>query len=306
MVAPAATPGRLVLVPNSLDLATESAPLASVLPQAVIERAASLHHWVVETPKVARAFLGRVHALSPLASPLQTLDIQALPRASKGTAVADAPSTADWEALLGPARAGHDIGLLSDAGLPAVADPGAALVAAAHRLGIGVEVLAGGSSLALALAASGLNGQRFAFEGYLPQDPHERALRMQQLTARSAQEGQTQIVIETPYRNNTLLEALLQGLPTDTRLSVAWGLTCPGGGCRTQTIQQWRAALQAARQQDPSPALLPDRLPAVFLWLAAGRPGPGSGFGTGKLAKPAVATGAQRTGPGHASGRTRR
>lgn len=250
--------GRLVLVPCTLDLGTQPTPITEVLSAGALARAAGLGHWVVENAKAARAFLKRVGEVQPLAQPLQALQMQELPRARKG-AGQDTVEAGAWAALLAPALAGQDIGLLSDAGLPAVADPGARLVAAAHEAGLVVEPVAGASSLTLALAASGLNGQRFAFEGYLPQEADARAKRVRELEARSRGEGQTQLVIETPYRNTALLEALLKLLQPGTRLSVACGLTSPGGFCRTCTVAQWRQAPQA----------LPADLPAVFMWLAA-------------------------------------
>jgi 16S rRNA (cytidine1402-2'-O)-methyltransferase len=156
--------------------------------------------------------------------------------------------------------AGSDIGLISEAGLPAVADPGAALVASAHRLGLKVLPLAGPSSLLLALAASGLNGQSFAFVGYLPTDAAERTARVQALQQQSRRERQTQIAIETPYRNAALMSALLEALHPDTQLSVACGLTLPAGWCVTRSVAQWRAR---------PPSFESKHLPAVFLWLAA-------------------------------------
>ncbi len=262
MTAPAVRPGRLVLVPNALDLGTAPEPLDHVLSALALRRAAGLRHWVVESAKVARAFLKRVDALAPLGVPLQALSMHELPRARKGSG--QAVDGAEWSRLLAPALAGHDLGLLSDAGLPAVADPGAALVAAAHAQGVAVEPLAGASSLTLALAASGLNGQRFAFEGYLPQDAAQRQQRVRELEQRSRREGQTQLVIETPYRNEALLQSLVQWLQPATRLSVACGLTSAGGWCRTQPVAAWRRELQA-----PGRAPMPDTLPAVFLWLSA-------------------------------------
>lgn len=253
------TPGRLVLVPNTLDLGTDPSPLTDVLSHAAMARAARLNHWVVENAKTARAFLKRVDALVPLAQPLQALQITELPRPRKGEAGGQVPASA-WLELLAPALAGQDLGLLSDAGLPAVADPGAALVQAAHEAGLTVEPLAGASSLTLAVAASGLNGQRFAFEGYLPQSTSERAQRVRELEQRSRREGQTQLVIETAYRNQALLEALVHLLQPETRLSVACGLTSPGGFCLTRRVADWR--------HRPLPTM-PDRLPAVFLWLAS-------------------------------------
>lgn len=253
--------GRLVLVPNTLDLGTTPTPIQQVLSAGVLQRAAGLSHWVVENGKASRAFLKRVGEFTPLGTPLQAIDMRELPRPRKGAPNA-VVEPREWQALLAPALAGHDVGLLSDAGLPAVADPGAALVAAAHELGLIVEPLPGPSSLTLALAASGLNGQRFAFEGYLPQLADERAVRVKELEARSRREGQTQLVIETPYRNAALLAALLQLLQPNTRLSVACGLTSPGGWCRTWPVAHWRQPGAVAL-----PTMPPD-LPAVFMWLA--------------------------------------
>jgi 16S rRNA (cytidine1402-2'-O)-methyltransferase len=251
-----AKPGTLVLVPNALDFgATTALPLDAALPLSVVRRAAGLTHWLVEDAKSARAFLNRVGAEVPLAQPLQAIDIRELPRRTQGMAAAAA---ADLAALLQPAVSGADIGLLSEAGLPAVADPGAALVQAAHQLGLRVEPLPGPSALMLALAASGLNGQNFAFVGYLPIKTEARGTRIRELEGASRRSGQTQIAIETPYRNPALLAALLQHLQADTWLGVACALTWPEGWCRTARVRAWRG----------KPASLSDRLPAVFLWQA--------------------------------------
>jgi len=248
--------GRLLLVPNTLDLGESEVPLSQVLPQAVMAEAARLGHWVAENAKTTRAFLKRVDRLVALAQPLQAIQIVELPRPRKG-APGTGPSAAELKALLAPACAGHDVGLLSEAGLPAVADPGALLVEAAHAMGLPVEVLAGPSSLMLALAGSGLNGQSFAFVGYLPVDGPARAGRIRELDALSRRLGQTQIAIETPYRNAALAAALLEHLQPTTRLAIACGLTLPGGWCLTRTVAAWRAA----------PPQLPG-WPAVFSWLA--------------------------------------
>ncbi len=249
-------PGRLLLVPNTLDLGAAETPLQQVLPQGVIERAAALTHWAVEDARSARAFLKRVAALVPLARPLQELQIAELPRPRKGSG--EAVPAAAWAALLQPALAGHDLGLLSEAGLPAVADPGAQLVAAAHQAGVAVLPLAGPSSLLLALAASGLDGQSFAFVGYLPQDPPARVAALKVLEATSRRLKQTQICIETPYRNEALLQAALTALAPGTRLSVSSGLTLPEGFSRTDRVKAWLAR----------PTVLPAKVPAVFLLLA--------------------------------------
>lgn len=250
------TPGRLLLVPNTLDLGAEAVPLTDVLPAAVIRQAAALRHWVAEDARSARAFLKRVAALETLAAPLQALHIEELPRPRKGSR--EAVPAAAWPVLLKPALAGEDLGLISEAGLPAVADPGADLVAAAHAAGVPVLPLAGASSLLLALAASGLNGQSFAFVGYLPQEAAARAQRVRELEALSRRLGQTQIVIETPYRNAALVQALLATLAPPTVLSVSCGLTLPEGWSRTRSVAQWRE----------QPPVMPDKLPAVFAWLA--------------------------------------
>jgi 16S rRNA (cytidine1402-2'-O)-methyltransferase len=249
----------LILIPNTLDLGAEQTlpPLSAVLPMGVIERAAGLQYWVVENAKTARAFLKRVDAIVALTQPLQALSITELPRPQKGGGAA--VNTAQLAPLLEAAQQGHDVGLLSEAGLPAVADPGAALVAAAHRAGIAVEVLPGPSSVTLAVAASGLQGQRFAFVGYLPTDAVERATRIRALEAHAKREQQTQVAIETPYRNAALMAALLESLQPSTQLAVACGLTMQGGWCRTQTVAQWRAA---------PPRFESKHLPAVFCWLA--------------------------------------
>ena len=254
--------GKLVLVPNTLDLGTDhEVDLRDVLPHAVIVRAATLGYWVAENAKTTRALLKRVDQLVPLAQPLQLIQISELPRPAKGGGAAKASAAAvDLKPLLAPALAGHDIGLLSEAGLPAVADPGAALVQAAHALGITVEPMAGPSALLLALAASGLNGQSFAFVGYLPVDASARAARIRELDTLSRRQAQTQIAIETPYRNDALLAALVEHLQPGTRLAVACGLTLPGERCETRTVAAWRS-------KPVSP--LGGRLPAVFSWLAA-------------------------------------
>jgi 16S rRNA (cytidine1402-2'-O)-methyltransferase len=251
------TPGNLVLVPNALDLGAEAVDLSDLLPLGVIRRAATLCHWAVEDARSARAFLKRVDALVTLKQPLQALDIRELPRPRKGSR--EPVPAAQWRALLQPALEGRDLGLLSEAGLPAVADPGSLLVEAAHASGVPVLPLAGASSLLLALAASGLNGQNFAFVGYLPQEAAARQVRIRELEALSRKLGQTQLLIETPYRNAALLGALVSTLSPTTRLSVSLGLTLPGGWSRSAPVAQWRE-----RAVEMS-----DRVPAVFAWLAS-------------------------------------
>ena len=253
----AAPCGRLFLMPNTLDFGTPGTPpdLQDVLPLGVIRRAASLTHWVAENAKTTRAFLKRVDAVQPLAVPLQSLSIIELPRPQKG---APGAAPAPLAALLAPALEGFDIGLISEAGLPAVADPGAALVQCAHAMSIEVVALPGPSSLLLALAASGLNGQSFAFVGYLPVGQNERTVRIRELEALSRRAAQTQLMIETPYRNAALLAALLAHLQAATRLSVSCGLTLAEGFTRSDTVAAWKAR----------PAALPADVPVVFSLLA--------------------------------------
>ena len=248
--------GTLLLMPNALDLGADAVDLREVLPLGVIRRAAGLRHWAAEDARSARAFLKRVDAIEPLGAPLQAIAIAELPRARKGSR--EAVPAAQWQALLQPALQGLDLGLLSEAGLPAVADPGSALVRAAHQAGLRVLPLAGPSSLLLALAASGLNGQSFAFVGYLPQEAAARSTRLKELEAHSRRLVQTQLLIETPYRNAALLQAMTTTLAPQTELAVSCGLTLEGGWTRTDSVAGWRA----------KPAQMPDRWPAVFALLA--------------------------------------
>ena len=249
--------GRLILVPNSLDFGVSSdGDLQDVLPLGALRTAARLTHWVAENAKTTRAFLKRVDAIVPLAQPLQDLSITELPRPQKGARHATNP---DLKPLLQAALDGHDVGLISEAGLPAIADPGAALVQAAHGLGIAVLPLSGPSSLLMALGASGLNGQSFAFVGYLPVDAGERGQRIRDLEALSKRAQQTQLMIETPYRNEALLGALLAHLRGDTWLSVSCGLTLPTGWTHTARVSAWKGASRAVSND----------VPAVFSLLSA-------------------------------------
>jgi 16S rRNA (cytidine1402-2'-O)-methyltransferase len=245
--------GRLYLVPAPLDFGCDvQAPLQDVLPLGTLQTAAQITHWICENAKSARAYLKRIDAVTPLAAPVQAQHIQELPREvhKKG----DHAGQFDARPLLAAALDGHDVGLLSEAGMPAVADPGSSVARAAHDLGIAVVPLTGPVSLLLALAASGLNGQNFAFVGYLPQDVAARAQRIRELEALALRSGQTQLFIETPYRNAALLQALTQTLQHHTRLAVARGLTLATAQVRSETVKAWRA-------RPPGPD---DRLPTVF------------------------------------------
>lgn len=230
--------GTLYLVPAPLDFGCDrQTPLAQVMPAAALQVAARLEHWVCENAKTLRAYLKRVNELQPLSHQLQSLRIQELPRAvhKKG----DHAGQFDARPLLAPALQGHAMGLVSEAGMPAVADPGSSVVRAAHDMGLAVVPLVGPVSLLLALAASGLNGQNFAFVGYLPQEPAARTRRIRELESLALTTGQTQLFIETPYRNAALLQALLQTLQQDTRLAVSSGLTLAGAVTRSQPVRQW-------------------------------------------------------------------
>ncbi len=233
------TRGKLYLVPAPLDFGcTQQAPLADVMPQSTLKVAARLSHWVCENAKSTRGYLKRVGELVPLAQPLQALQIKELPREvhKKG----DHAGQFDARPLLAAALAGEDIGLVSEAGMPAIADPGSSVVRAAHDLGLQVVTLTGPMSLMLALASSGLNGQNFAFVGYVPQDAGERAQRIRELESLALKTGQTQIFIETPYRNAALLQALLQTLQSNTRLALSCGLTMESGWTRSAAVSQWK------------------------------------------------------------------
>ena len=245
------TPGRLFLVPTPLDFGcNQQAPITEVLPEATLAAAAKLGHWVCENAKSTRAFLKRVAETHPLIAPLADQSITELPRHvhKKG----DHQSGFDGKPLLAAAMQGHDIGLVSEAGMPAVADPGSSVVRAAHDLGITVVPLVGPVSLLLALAASGLNGQNFAFVGYLPQDAAERAARLKQLEALAFKTGQTQLWIETPYRNAAMLSGLLHSLQANTRLAIASGLTLATASIQSHSIAQWKKGLRGPDGHTPA------------------------------------------------------
>ncbi|MBS0293911.1 MAG: SAM-dependent methyltransferase, partial [Proteobacteria bacterium] len=203
--------GTLYLVPAPLDFGCDSeTALAHVLPEGTLRQAAGLTHWICENARSCRAYLKRIAALHPLALPLQEQQITELPREvhKKGDHGGKGHASFDARALLAPLLAGHDMGLVSEAGMPAVADPGSSVVRAAHDLGARVVPLVGPVSLLLALAASGLNGQNFAFVGYLPHEAVARAARIRELEALARKTGQSQLFIETPYRNAALVQAL--------------------------------------------------------------------------------------------------
>jgi len=249
MAAPA---GKLYLVPAPLDFGCAvQVPLSDVMPAGTLSAAARLTHWICENAKSTRALLKRIGEQYPLALPLQEQQIVELPREvhKKG----DHEGGFDATGLLSPARDGHDVGLVSEAGMPAIADPGSSVVRAAHALGLTVVPLVGPVSLVLTLAASGLNGQNFAFVGYLPQDAGDRSQRIRELESLALRSGQSQLFIETPYRNLPVWEALVKTLQPSTRLAVACGLTLPGAIIRSQMVKVWRQ--QAAPVENDTPAV---------------------------------------------------
>lgn len=234
-------PGTLYLIPTNLS---ETFSPAAILPAEVVAIATRLDTYLAENAKSARAFLRGIG----LARPLVEVHIAEIGLRSR---------PADMDELLRPLLEGKDAGLVSEAGAPGVADPGAAVVASAHERGIRVVPLVGPSSLLLALMASGLNGQRFAFHGYLPTQPAERVRAIAELERESRLRGMTQLFIETPYRNGALLADLLKTLSPDTVLCIAADLTGPA-----ERVVRGRVA--DLRRAPPDPG----KIPAMFLFLA--------------------------------------
>jgi 16S rRNA (cytidine1402-2'-O)-methyltransferase len=243
--------GTLFLIPNTLG-ATES--LNHVIPEHVQALTAQLPYFVAENAKTARAFLKLIDGAHPLARPLQEIKISELNVNTPAAALAE---------LLEPIKAGQDAGLLSEAGVPAVADPGADLVRLAHQHGVPVRPLVGPSSILMSVMASGLSGQSFAFNGYLPTDAAARAKRIKDLETRSRQEKQTQLYIETPYRNAAMLEALVNSCNGNTLICVATDISLPSESIRTMTGAQWKSLLGAGKAPDFH------KKPTVFLLLAS-------------------------------------
>lgn len=237
------TLGTLYLIPCTLG----DTPAEQVLPQHVIDIARNLSHFVVEQPKTSRHFLSALKHEQPIQSlHFATLNEHTAPEEVKE--------------LLTPLLAGHDVGIISEAGCPGIADPGADLVNLAQRNGIRVVPLVGPSSILLALMASGLNGQCFAFHGYLPIAEDERKKAITALETESAKRKQTQLFIETPYRNEKMFHALLAHCRPQTLLCVATDITLPDESILTRSIAQWKSR--------PVPPL--NKRPSIFLLLAAG------------------------------------
>lgn len=217
--------GRVFLIPCPLG---EISPMAT-LPLSVLKTIEQTDYYVVEHEKNARRFIKSICPQKKQAE----LKISTI---NKFTDPLEIPQ------LIKPCLEGFDMGIISDAGCPGVADPGAEIVNWAHQHKIKVIPLVGPSSVLLALMASGLNGQKFAFHGYLPIDPIDRKKHLKRLEKQSQQEQQTQIFIETPYRNNQLLQALTKTLKSDTMLSVACHLTLEDEFVLTQEISDWQPA----------------------------------------------------------------
>ncbi len=233
--------GTLYLIPVTLG----GDNISQVLPPDVVSLAQKLEHFVVENEKSARQFLSLIKPHKPI----RELQLELL---NEHTDDKTLPN------LLKPLLAGHDVGLMSEAGCPAVADPGAKLVALAHQKNIHVVPLVGPSAILLALMASGLNGQSFAFLGYLSVDKTERANKLKEIEKRAATHKETQIFIETPYRNMQMLEAILSTCHGNTRLCIACNVSLPDEMIATKTISGWK--------QSAPPDL--NKKPTVFLLLA--------------------------------------
>jgi 16S rRNA (cytidine1402-2'-O)-methyltransferase len=247
--------GTLFLIPNTLGQsgAEDINVLAHIIPNTVQAMSAQLQYFVAENAKTTRAYLKILSQSHPLTKPMQELQIAELNVNTPDAAL---------QGLLQPLLDGHDVGLISEAGVPAVADPGANLVRLAHQHHIKVRPLVGPSSLLLALMASGLNGQSFAFHGYLPTDAAARAKRIKELEDRSRKEKQTQILIETPYRNAAMLEALSSACHPQTLICVATDLTLDTESIQTTNAIEWKKQIQKNAAPDFH------KKPTVFLFLA--------------------------------------
>ncbi|GAB4377419.1 MAG: SAM-dependent methyltransferase [Salibacteraceae bacterium] len=216
-------PGRLLLIPTGLS----DSGVLQYLPPQTLERLHQITYFIAERAKSARSYL------KATGHPVSMADIH--------LSELDKHQKSDFEKLLEPCLLGHDCGLMSEAGMPGIADPGARVVSTAHRLGIEVEPLVGPSSIFLALMASGMNGQQFAFHGYLPRHERELAKKLQQLENESGRYNQTQLFIETPYRNQKLLQVALNTLRPDTLFCIAAGLHHPSQFIKTQPVEIWKA-----------------------------------------------------------------
>jgi 16S rRNA (cytidine1402-2'-O)-methyltransferase len=215
--------GKVYLIPTTLG----DMPPLEVLPISIKQTIEKIDHYVVENEKTARHFIKKI-------SPRKSQPSLKLFALNKFTLAEDIPS------FLNPCLEGFDVGILSEAGCPGIADPGAAVVKIAHDKNIQVIPLVGPSSILLALMASGMNGQNFAFNGYLPIDGADRKKHIKNLERRSKEEDQSQVFIETPYRNNKMLEELIKTLAPSTRICVAADITLPTEYIKTKTAINWK------------------------------------------------------------------
>lgn len=219
-------PGKLYLIPNTLG----SAETGQTIPSEVAQMAVKLRHFIVEDLRTARRYL-------------RLLDRQMDIDGSQFFMLNKRTSPAQWSEYLKPLKAGHDVGIISEAGCPGVADPGAEVVKMAHEAGIQVVPMVGPSSILLAMMASGMNGQSFAFVGYIPIKKEDRLKMIKQLENRSRNEHQSQLFIETPFRNNHLAQDIIDSCAPKTRLCIACNLTMPDEYVVTKTIAQWKGKL---------------------------------------------------------------
>jgi len=215
--------GNLYLIPNSLG----NAKVEEFIPSGVLDRMKEIRYFIVEDIRTARRFLIKCG----YDKPIDEITFFILNKHSEPSEIAS---------YLNPCKSGNDMGVISEAGLPGIADPGAAIVEIAHRTGIRVIPLVGPSSILLALIASGMNGQQFVFHGYLPVKSHEREIRLKELEKQSNKTGYTQIFMETPYRNNKMLDSILKSCRPGTRLGIACDLTLDSELIKTKTIEVWK------------------------------------------------------------------
>jgi 16S rRNA (cytidine1402-2'-O)-methyltransferase len=248
--------GQLFLVPNTLGDENRDLQITHVIPPFVAQIAAQLDCWIVENAKTARSFLGAVHQITPLRQPIQEI---------KMTQWRGPRSEVSPKDLIAPLLQGQDMGLMSEAGLPAIADPGTEIVALAHQMGIQVRPLTGPNSLMLALMASGMSGQHFSFHGYLPIKGPERIKKMKSIEQDSKLHQSAHLWIETPYRNTSMLTSLTESLHPHTQLCVAMDLTLETELVIRLSIEEWKKLLITKSPQLPQDL---DRRPAVFVMQA--------------------------------------
>lgn len=237
----------LYLIPVTLG----DTPIDQVLPPYNATVISGIKHFIVENVRSARRFLKKVDA----SIEIDSLTFSELNQHTDRNQISS---------YLAPLRKGEPVGVISEAGCPAVADPGADVVAIAQSEGLRVVPLVGPSSMIMSVMAAGFNGQSFAFHGYLPIDEGQRAQKLKQLESRAYNEDQTQLFIETPYRNLRLMQTLLQVLRPATRICLAADITCPDESIHTHTVKQWKKLLAEATTDEARQALVP-RCPAIFL-----------------------------------------